>query len=77
MGSEAPCRGGGLSHICLLITHFLFKILTTPQTNIFCSFHKILNISSPFFIQYKHLKNHPKILKTLMNKRLQLNGVIC
>ena len=24
MGSEAPCCGGGLSDICLLIIHFIF-----------------------------------------------------
>ena len=77
MGSEAPCCGGGLSDTCLLITHFIFKILTTPKSNIFYSFHKILHISFPFFIQYKHLKNHPKILKKLLNQGLQLNRVIC
>ena len=48
-GSEAPCCGGGLSDTCLLIAHSIFKILTTPKSNIFCSFHKILHISFPLF----------------------------
>lgn len=37
MGSEAPCCGGGLSGIYLLIIHFIFSIFFngTPKSNIF------------------------------------------
>ena len=60
--SEAPCCGDGLSGICLLIIHFIFKILTTPESNIFHFFPKILNSSPPPLIVI-HSKNHPQILK--------------
>ena len=68
----------GLSDTCLLITHFIFKILTTPQIQYFLQFSQnFKHIIPPFFIQYKHLKTHPKILKKLLNQGLQLNEVIC
>ena len=44
MGSEAPCCGGGLSGNCLLIIHFLFQFLKTPNPT-FSLFLQISNIS--------------------------------
>ena len=46
MGSEAPCCGGGLSGNCLLIIHFLFQFLKTPNPT-FSLFLQISNITPP------------------------------
>ena len=43
MGSEARCCGGGLSGICPLIIHFIFKFLTTPNP-IFSNFPNLIFI---------------------------------
>ena len=48
MGPEAPCCGGGLYGICLLIIHFIFYTLTTSKSNIF-QFSEIFNNHSPNF----------------------------
>lgn len=73
MGSEAPCCGGGLSGIYLLIIHFIFSILTTvPPSPIFSKFPMFFQHYPPCLI-FKHSKNHRKILQRLLNQGLQ-NG---
>ena len=51
MVSEAPRCGGGLSGNCLLIIHFLFQFLKTPNPTFFL---QISNISPP----HPHLNLH-------------------
>ena len=51
MGSEAPCRNGGLSGIYIINYHFIFQFLTTPKSNIF-QFSKILNNPFPSFYTF-------------------------
>ena len=65
MGSEAPCCGGGLSGNCLRIIHFIFNFYQPPNP-IVSSFSKILNIPL-IFRTFNHPKDHPKILKKLLN----------
>ena len=73
MGSEAPCCGGGLSGIYLLIIHSIFSILTTvPPSPIFSKFPMFFQHYPPCLI-FKHSKNHRKILQRLLNQGLQ-NG---
>ena len=49
MGSQAPCRNGGLSGIYIINFHFIFQFLTTPKSSIF-QFSKILNNPFPCFL---------------------------
>ena len=75
MRSEAPCRVGGLSGTCLLFTSY-FKF-NNPKSNI-VQFSKILNVPHNHkFLYFKNIrkKNHPKILKKLLNPGLKANWV--
>ena len=69
MESEAPCCGDGLSGICLLIIHFIFKILTTPESNIFHFFPKILNSSPPSPNCYRFEKSSTNSQKKIIELR--------
>ena len=45
----------------------------TTSKSYILQFFKISNIPAPNFCTLKHSKNHPKILKKLLNQGLHLN----
>ena len=74
MGSEALLAGvSGINFSSDYSLHIL--ISNNPQIQYFPTFPTFFT-SSLTFIHEKYWKNHPEILKTLLNQRLHLNWVI-